>query len=60
MDIVKLIGMVIFIARDKGWDYHVLRSNWLAFAESEATNGNGPKNPGAAFVGYCKKQEKLR
>ena len=48
------------IARDKGWDYQALRSNWLAFAESETANGNGPKNAGAAFVGYCKKQEKLR
>ena len=48
------------IARDKGWDYRVLRSNWLAFAESEAANGNGPKNAGAAFVGYCKSQDSLR
>lgn len=48
------------IAHEKGWDYHVLRSNWLAFAESETANGNGPKNAGAAFIGYCKKQESLR
>ena len=48
------------IARAKGWDYHVLRSNWLSFAEGEAANGNAPKNAGAAFVGYCKKQDNLR
>ena len=48
------------IARAKGWDYHVLRSNWLSFAEGEAANGNAPKNVGAAFVGYCKKQDNLR
>lgn len=48
------------IAREKGWDYYALRSNWLAFAQSATTNGNGPANAGAAFVGYCKKQEKLR
>lgn len=48
------------IAREKGWDYQVLRSNWLAFAQGEAANGNAPKNAGAAFVGYCKKQENLR
>jgi len=47
------------IARDKGWDYQVLRSNWLAFAESETANGNGPKNAGAASVGYRKAQNAL-
>lgn len=48
------------IAREKGWDYHALRSNWLEMATEEATKGNPPKKAGAAFVGYCKKQEKLR
>jgi plasmid replication initiation protein len=48
------------IAREKGWDYHALRSNWLEMAADEATKGNPPKNAGAAFVGYCKKQEALR
>ena len=48
------------IARDKGWDYHVLRSNWLEMATEEATKGNPPKNAGAAFVGYCKKQNNIR
>ena len=47
-------------ARAKGWDYHVLRQNWLDFAKSEAAKGNPPKNAGAAFVAYCKKQKKLR
>lgn len=48
------------IAREKGWDFHVLKSNWIAFAQSEAANGNAPKNTGAAFVGYCKTQKALR
>lgn len=41
------------IAAEKGWDYHALEQEWLAFA-------NEPKNPGAAFVGFCKKKENLR
>ncbi len=48
------------ISRDKGWDYYVLRSNWMAFAKEETTKGNPPKNTGAAFVAYAKKQDKLR
>jgi len=48
------------IARAKGWDYHVLQSKWLAFAQDAAANGNAPKNAGGAFVGYCKKQDQLR
>lgn len=48
------------IARDKGWDYYVMRSNWLNFAKEETAKGNPPKNTGAAFVAYCKKQGKLR
>ena len=48
------------IARDKGWDYQSLKRQWLTFANSEVANGNAPKNPGAAFVGYCKKQNALR
>ena len=48
------------IARAKGYDYHALQRQWLAFAQGEAANGNAPKNAGAAFVGYCKKQKALR
>lgn len=48
------------LAREKGWDYHALRSNWLGMATEEANKGNPPKNAGAAFVGYCKKQKTLR
>ena len=48
------------IAREKGWDYHALRANWMAFAQDEAGKGNPPQNAGAAFVAYCKKQEALR
>ena len=48
------------IAQSKGWDYHALQSKWLAYANEEAANGNSPKSAGAAFVGYCKKQDKLR
>lgn len=48
------------IAREKGWDYHALRSDWIAMATQEATKGNPPKNAGAAFVGYCQKKDNLR
>ena len=48
------------IAIQKGWDYHVLKSNWLRFAEEEAGKGNPAKNAGAAFVAYCDKQKSLR
>jgi plasmid replication initiation protein len=48
------------IARTKGYDYQALQKQWLAFAQSEDANGNAPKNAGAAFVGYCKKQKVLR
>lgn len=48
------------IAREKGRDYYALRSDWLAFAKSEAAKGNPPKNSGAAFVAYCGKQDSLR
>lgn len=41
------------IAREKGWDYHQLRQEWLAFA-------NDPKDAGAAFVGFCQKKKALR
>ncbi|WP_027256306.1 MULTISPECIES: replication initiator protein A [Leisingera] len=48
------------IAREKGRDYYSLRSDWLTFANSEAAKGNPPKNAGAAFLAYCKKQDSLR
>ena len=48
------------IAREKGWDYHALRANWMDFAHDATDKGNPPQNPGAAFVAYCKKQENLR
>lgn len=48
------------IARAKGRDYHALRADWLSFAKGESAKGNPPKNAGAAFVAYCKKQEDLR
>lgn len=41
------------IAREKGWDYYALKREWLDFA-------NNPKNPGAAFVGFCQKKDNLR
>src|SRR5690606_35147605 len=47
-------------AREKGRDYYALRSDWLAFARSETAKGNSPKNAGAAFLAYCKRQKKLR
>ena len=48
------------VAQGKGWDYYVIRSNWLAFAKEETAKGNPPKSAGAAFVAYCKKQNSLR
>ncbi|MEM9716006.1 MAG: replication initiator protein A [Pseudomonadota bacterium] len=48
------------IAREKGWDFYALRDQWLDFAKSEVAKGNAPDNAGAAFVGYCKKQDALR
>lgn len=41
------------IAREKGWDYHVLEAEWRGFADK-------PDNPGAAFVGFCKQKDNLR
>lgn len=41
------------IAREKGWDYHALEAEWRGFADN-------PDNPGAAFVGFCKKKDNLR
>jgi len=48
------------VAHEKGWDYQALRSNWLEFAAAESAKGNAPKDAGAAFYSYCKKQKKLR
>ena len=48
------------IAHQLGWDYYVMRENWLSFAKDETAKGNPPKNAGAAFVAWSKKQEKLR
>ena len=48
------------IAREKGWDYHALRANWMDFAHGATSKGNPPQNAGAAFVAYCKKQESWR
>lgn len=47
-------------ARDKGWDFYVLRDNWLNFARTETARGNPPKDAGASFVGYCKQAKNLR
>lgn len=47
-------------ARDLGWDYYVLRENWLNYARSETARGNPPRNAGAAFVKYCQKQKNIR
>ena len=48
------------IAREKGWDFYVLQSEWLSFAKEQAAQGKSPDNVGAAFVGYCKKKSSLR
>ncbi len=48
------------IAHGLGWDFYALRDKWLGFAKEESAKGNPPKNAGAAFVAYCKKQDRLR
>ena len=48
------------IARDKGWDYYALRGKWMDFAAASIAKGDPPKDAGAAFVAYCKKQSSLR
>ena len=48
------------IAREKGWDFYALQSEWLSFAQEQAAQGKSPDSPGAAFIGYCKKKERLR
>ena len=47
-------------AREKGWDFYILRDNWLNFARAETARGNPPKDAGASFVGYCKQAKNLR
>jgi plasmid replication initiation protein len=44
------------IAREKGWDYHALEREWRDFTRSKEP----PRDPDHAFIGFCKKKEKLR
>lgn len=48
------------VARSKGWDYHVLRADWLDYAQGQIAKGNPPDDPGAAFVAWCNKRPDLR
>ena len=48
------------VAREKGWDYHVLEREWREYASAQIADGNPPKNNGAAFIAFCKKKEALR
>lgn len=48
------------IAIKLGWDYHVFRGDWVRFAKEETLKGNPPKNAGAAFVSWAKKQTNVR
>jgi hypothetical protein len=45
------------VAQEKGFDFYALRSEWLDYANSQSAE---LKNPGAAFVGFCKKKKTLR
>lgn len=45
------------IAHQKGWDFYALQSEWLEYARS---SGQKLDNPGAAFIGFCKKKDNLR
>ncbi|MDD9911400.1 MAG: replication initiator protein A [Ahrensia sp.] len=44
------------IAHQKRWDYHVFRERWVEFAKQQTVAGKPPKNAGAAFVAWAKKQ----
>ena len=48
------------VAREKGWDYQVLRADWLDYAQGQVAKGNPPDDAGAAFVAWCNKRENLR
>ena len=48
------------IAREKGYAYYRLRSDWMDFARAEAGRGNPAKNAGAAFVKFCQNRKALR
>ena len=45
------------IAHQKGWDFYALQTEWLEYARS---SGVTLDNPGAAFIGFCKKKQNLR
>ena len=47
-------------ARKSGWDFFVVQANWQDMARTMIANGNPPREPSKAFVGYCKKLKKLR
>jgi plasmid replication initiation protein len=49
-----------FIAREKGYDYHQLKFNWLTFANEQAASGKPIHNVGKAFIGFCKQKKNLR
>lgn len=48
------------IAREKGRDFQAMRADFIAWAAKMAAHGNPAEDMGAAFVGYAKKQKKLR
>lgn len=48
------------IAKDKGWDYYVLHSDWQNYARTMIAKGEPPKNIDGSFIGFCKKQKNLR
>ena len=47
-------------ARNAGWDFFVVQANWQDMARTMIASGNPPKDASKAFVGYCKKLNKLR
>lgn len=48
------------IARAKGWDYYALEREFIGFATGKISDGQPPKDMGAAFVGFCKKKDIAR
>ena len=47
-------------ARNAGWDFYVVQSNWQDMARALIAKGQPPKDANRAFVGYCKKLKSLR
>mgnify|MGYP001112645182 CR=1 FL=1 len=48
------------IAIEKGWDFYVLKENWLDFVRRRIKDGDAPKSADASMIAYFKKAEAFR